>query len=186
MTVTVPPPIDDAATHPLEACAIAGECAVRDREHAIACVVDAAAVGEGAIAREGAAGDHQRPGVEDAAGIAEEGAVRDRQRAAAGDATVVATALGDGQVLDREVDASVHGEDAHAVPAAGRDQTPAINGGVSANGLRAGDGNRGGAPAVEGYGAVETPAAWEAGIQRCLGAACTRASAHDARPGARG
>ena len=93
-----------------------------------------------------------------------------------------AIAVGDGQVLDREVNARVHVEDAHAVPAADRDQAPAVNGGVGANGLGAGDGNRGGAAAVEGHGAVETPAAWEAGIQRGLGAARTCAGARDTTP----
>jgi len=38
---------------------------------------------------------------------------------------------------------------------------PPSNGGVGANGLGAGDDNRGGAPAVEGHGAVETRATWE-------------------------
>src|SRR5439155_16739703 len=40
---------------------------------------------------------------------------------------------------------------------------PTVNGGVEANGLRAGDGNRCGAAAVEGHGAVETHTAGETG-----------------------
>src|SRR5206468_11451879 len=119
--------------------------------------------------------------------VAGEGAVGDRQRAAVEDGTAHdagAAAVGDGQVLDRERDGGVHREHAHRSAAADGNQAPTVNGGVGANGLRAGDGNRGGAAAGERHGAVEIYAAREAGVQPVrprLGATRTTAGADDTR-----
>src|SRR5207244_945440 len=86
----------------------------------------------------------------------------------------------------RERDTRVHQEHAHRVATADRNHAPTVDGGVGANGLRAGDGNRRGAAAGEGHGAVETPAAGEAEVECRLGTTRTRAGADDTREGGRG
>src|SRR5262249_8423164 len=78
--------------------------------------------------------------------------------------------IGDGQVFDRERGGGVHCEHLNHVAAADGDHAPTINGGVEANVLGAGDGDRRGPAAVEGHVAVETRATGEAGVQRRLGA----------------
>ena len=155
------------------------------RKHRVGCRPNTAAtirvqvvtaIGQGvasAIAARGAVGNNR---------------VGDRQRALAVDAAAaIGDAIGDpisdDEGLDREIDLTAHGEDAHGVPAADRDQIPAIDGGVSGDGLGARAGadvdRHGKRPAIEGH----QPAAAESGIERRVGATSGRtATYHTSRP----
>jgi hypothetical protein len=132
----------DAATG---ASGVVGEGAVADRQRPA--VVDAAARDGGLVAGEGAVADRQRPVVLDAPaqviGVAGEGAVADAHRAAVEEAAAVeGRAMSNGEGLEGEGDAAIHGEHLRAAAAIKGDRLPAaIDGQVRADGERAGDGD---------------------------------------------
>ncbi len=140
--------VEEAAAAP--AGGVAGKGAVADGDRAAELVEEAAALGAGRVVGEGAVADaHRAAHVEEAAAgaggrVVGKGAVADAHRAAdVGEAaTVVGQAMGNGEGVEREADAAIHGEHLHAVATIEGDALPAaVQGQVLADGERADDGD---------------------------------------------